>query len=133
MINIKYLLLKDTHQKHIHKNECTSGFILSGENSISGALREVEEEIGIKLNKEDGKNIHRIHRYNNGIYKHNCNMIVDIFLFIKNIDLEQTKLQKEEVIGIKWVYKEEFIKMYQNKEVVDQFDYALELMDKGIL
>ena len=113
--------------------ECTSGFILSGENSISGALREVEEEIGIKLNQGDGKNIHRIYRYNNGIYKHNWNMIVDIFLFYKNIDIEETILQKEEVIDIKWVYKEEFIKMYKNKEIVDQFDYALELMDKGIL
>jgi len=129
------ILITQRHPLKLYpkKWECTSGFILSGENSISGALREVEEEIGIKLNKEDCKNIHRILRYNNGIYQHNWNMIVDIFLVNKNIDIKETKLQKEEVIDIKWVNEKEFIEMFQNNEVVEQLDYGLELLERGIL
>jgi len=40
------ILITQRHQSKTYPEEweCTSGFILSGENSISGALREVEEE-----------------------------------------------------------------------------------------
>ena len=39
------------------KWECSGGWIISGEDSLDGALREVEEEIGIRLNKINGKKI----------------------------------------------------------------------------
>ena len=122
------LLLTQRHPSKIHpmKWECTSGFIVAGEDSFSGALREVEEEIGIKLNRNDGKKIHRIIR-------NNINIIFDIFLFRKTLDIKKVILQKEEVINIKWVKKEELKEMFKKGEMVEPLEYICELIDKKIL
>ena len=122
------ILLTQRHSSKIYpmKWECTSGFIKTGEDSFSGALREVQEEIGIKLEKSDGRKIHKIIRYNK-------NLIFDIFLFEKNIDIEKTKLQKEEVINIKWVEKTALKEMFQRDEMVEPLDYICELIDKKIV
>ena len=108
------------------KWECTCGIILTGEDSINGALREVVEEIGIRLNKDEGKKISRIIR-------HNLNMIFDIFLFIKNIDINEIRLQEGEVIDAKWVKKDELRNMFINNEMVELLSYVGELIDDGIM
>ena len=40
-------------------------------------------------------------------------MIVNVFLFNKNVDIKETILQKEEVVDINRVYKKEFMEMFQ--------------------
>lgn len=42
--------------------ECTGGAVLSGENSLQGAVREVKEELGITLAPEQGKPIYQFRR-----------------------------------------------------------------------
>jgi isopentenyldiphosphate isomerase len=108
------------------KWECTSGCIISGENSITGALREVEEEIGIKLNHKDGKKITRIIR-------DDMNLFFDIFLFDKNIEIKDTKLQEDEVIDIKWVTRRELLEMFNNGEMVEDLDYICELINNKLI
>jgi isopentenyldiphosphate isomerase len=97
-------------QRHPEKRfplqwECTGGAVIAGEDSFSGALREVEEEIGIKLQKEKGALIDSMIREDN---------IADIYLFLENIDIGEIKLQENEVIDIKWVTKKEFDIMARN-------------------
>ena len=113
------------------KWECTSGMVGTGEDSITAAVREVEEEIGIKLQKHDGKLLTTI-TFKNYLRK-NFNMILDAYLFEKNIDLNQTNLQEGEVIKIKWVEKSELIEMFKNKEMVEPMNYILELLEKGLI
>ena len=122
------ILLTQRHPSKIYpmKWECTSGFVKTGEDSLSGALREVSEEIGIKLDKNEGKKIHRITRYN-------INIIFDIFMFVKNIDISKLKLQNEEVINIKWVLKEELIEMFKKDEMVEPLNYVCELIERKII
>ena len=86
-------------QRHPNKNfpltwECTKGALVSGEDSITGVLREIKEEIGIKLNKENANFIDTI--TGNNFFK-------DLYVFRQNIDIKDTKLQKEETVDIKWV------------------------------
>jgi isopentenyldiphosphate isomerase len=124
----KILLTQRSPQKDLcpMKWECTCGSIIIGEDSFTGALREVEEEIGIKLNKNEGENILRI-------ICGNRNAIFDIFLFKKDIEIGETKLQKEEVINIKWVTKNELKEMFKKKEMVGRLDYVLKLIEKEVI
>ena len=102
-------------QRHPEKSfpltwECNTGAVLMGEDSISGVLREVEEEIGIKLQKENGILLETI-----TVDKYSY--IKDIYLFFKNINIEETKLQENEVINVKWASIEELEQMAENKEI----------------
>ena len=115
-------------QRHMNKTfplkwECTGGSVLSGEDSFTGALREVDEEIGITLTKENGKLIHSITRKDD---------IKDIYLFFENINIKDTKLQEEEVINIKWVKINEFNKMVKNNEIAEPILFDMGILNKVI-
>ena len=102
-------------QRHPQKEfplkwECSGGAIIAGEDSITGALREVEEEIGIKLKKENGKLIYSRKREMD---------FKDVYLFEENIDISKTKLQENEVVSIKLVSKEELLEMVKNDEIAE--------------
>jgi len=102
-------------QRHPNKDfplkwECSGGSVITGEDSITGALREVEEEIGIKLKRENGKLI--FSRKREMDFK-------DTYLFNENIDICKTKLQENEVVNIKLVTKEELLEMVKNNEIAE--------------
>jgi isopentenyldiphosphate isomerase len=119
------LLISQRHSKKTYplKWECTGGSILAGEDSLNGALREVWEEIGIKLKGENGKLIDSITRKDD---------IKDIFLFRENVDINETVLQPNEVINIKWVTMKEFDEMVKKDEIAEPILYDMEKL-KGIL
>jgi isopentenyldiphosphate isomerase len=115
-------------QRHPEKTyplkwECTGGSVITGEDSFTGALREVEEEIGIKLSKNKGQLIDTIIREDD---------IKDIYLFKENIKIEETKLQKEEVINIKWVTKEELEEMIKEGEIAEPIIYDIKIIENLI-
>ena len=123
------ILLTQRHKsKKVYplKWECTSGFIKAGEDSFIGALREIKEEIGLELSKDEGGKVHRI-------IQHDINVIFDIFTFKKNVDIKKIKLQEDEVIDIKWVSKEELKEMFKRDEMVGPLKYVCELIDKKII
>jgi mutator protein MutT len=100
-------------QRHPEKTfpltwECTKGAVIVGEDGFTGVLREIEEEIGIKLKKGKGKLIDS--------YIGN-DFIKDIYLFNENINIEETKLQEKEVVNIKWVTLKEFDEMANEGKV----------------
>ena len=113
-------------QRHADKTfpltwECTGGSIIAGEDSFTGAIREVEEKIGIRLKKENGKLIDTITRKDD---------IKDIYLFFENVDIKKAKLQENEVIGIKWVTYSEFKQMVERNEIADPILYDMEKIKK---
>jgi isopentenyldiphosphate isomerase len=89
---------------------CTGGAIIAGEDSITGALREVEEEIGIKLKKENGKLLFSRKREWD---------FIDTYLFKENINVNETNLQENEVINIKLVIKDELLEMIKKDEIAE--------------
>ena len=79
--------------------ETTSGGAVAGDDAINGALRELEEELGIKADKKDLRFIGSYSRIND---------FVEVFLLKINIDSSDLKLQENEVQTAKWVTIPEF-------------------------
>ena len=93
----------------------TGGAVKAGESSLDGVLRELSEELGIKVNKDEMKFI--------ASYRRKFDY-VDVWLLNKNIDIKDIKLQEDEVQAVKWVTLEEFEEMLKNKEAIrSSYDY----------
>ena len=97
-----------------------AGHLSAGQTSIEGALREIGEEIGLKIDSEELRSLGtiRIQRIlNEGTYINN--EFDDVYLLEKDIDLSKIKLQEEEVEKI------EFVSPEQLKKMADSMDPAL--------
>lgn len=97
------------------KWECNGGALLSEEDDfIKGLIREIHEELGIKLSKKEAihlKTVKKEHEFK------------EIYLFKKDIKLEDIKFTDGETINAKWVDIDEFIKMFNNGEIVYNVDF----------
>lgn len=109
----KFLVQKRAMNKETHPGEwdVTGGAVLSGENSIDGAIRETEEEVGIKLDKSELLLVGRLKRKKN---------FVDIYFAKKNFDISDCLLQKEEVDEVKLVCYDEMIDLALNSRRRDK-------------
>ena len=90
--------------------EVTSGVVDISESSSTGALRELKEELGIKVNKNDLQFIGSYARIND---------FVEVFLLKSNISISNLKLQEDEVQAAKWVKVEEFEKIIKDGNASD--------------
>lgn len=96
------------------KWECNGGALFSNENPLDGIIREIKEELGVNLKKENAiliKTAFNGHRFK------------DIFLFFKDVDIKDIKFSDEEAINAKWVTINEFTKMFDNGEIVSNVDF----------
>lgn len=85
----------------------TAGHPKAGENSLEGLFVEVEEEIGIDL------------RSDKPVLFETCtknDQFFDIYYLKKDINLQDIKIQKEEVDDIKWATIDEIKKMKEQDE-----------------
>lgn len=97
-----------------------AGHLSAGQTSIEGALREIEEEIGLKINSGELRSLGtiRVQRIlNEGTYINN--EFNDVYLLKRDIDPSKIKLQDEEVEKI------EFVSPERLREMVDSMDPAL--------
>ncbi len=101
------MIQKRSPTKDSHPNQwdiSSAGHISSGENSITSAAREVEEELGVKFNPEDFEYLFSLIQraiLNNGTFINN--EFNDVYLLKTDLDLAKVKLQKEEVSEIKFI------------------------------
>lgn len=98
----EYLMQKRSSTKEVLPGvwDTTGGAVTAGEDSRLGALREVEEEIGIKLALDELEYTARIQREQS---------FVDIWFLKKDFDAKACILQEEEVEAVKWVSAKEMI------------------------
>ena len=116
----KTLLQKRCAEKKLYPNTwdiAVGGHISAGEDDITSAKRELEEELG--LNPEELK-IEKVDRIteklvNNGVIS---NEYVSIFIVYADIDINDIKLQVEEVSEAKWCTKEELNKFIEDKVII---------------
>ena len=116
----KTLLQKRCAEKKLYPNTwdiAVGGHITSGENALTSAKRELQEELGLDLNNYEIKQVDRIKEQlnNNGVIS---NEFVTIYLIEADIDISAIKLQEEEVSEIKWCSKEELNYLISNKEII---------------
>lgn len=87
----------------------TGGGAKVGEDSITGTLTELKEELGITLNKEDLTFIGSFIRFND---------FVEIFVANLSIDINDVKIAKNEVQDVKWAIIDEYENMIENGRAV---------------
>lgn len=99
--------------------ECTGGSVLSGETSLQGAIREVKEELGILLTPGSEKLIYQTRR-------ENVQDFYDVWLFHKNIKIEEMRLQETEVVDVQWVNPDKLFEMFRLKQLhpLITYDFA---------
>ena len=98
------------------------GSALAGENSRVAIMREAKEELGIDID------------LNNKMPRFTLNFddgFDDYFMIKKDINIEDITIQEEEVSEVKWVFKEELIKMRNEDIMIPYFflDQIFELKD----
>lgn len=106
----KLLMTKRSKNKsHPNMWEVPGGCSQKGEESIDTLKREMKEEIDFDINNTDTKYI------DTKLYK---NQFIDIYQTKTNINLNNIKLQKEEVSDVKLFNKQEFNNLITNNEIV---------------
>lgn len=110
------LLQKRSATKKLYPNMwdvTVGGHVDAGEFGRQALIREVKEELGININDDDIKYLigsTSINKKDDIINKH----YNECYLIIKDIDLSEIKLQKEEVSEVKYFSKEEILKRISN-------------------
>lgn len=107
--NKKLLLTQRAKNKsHPGKWEVPGGCSQTSESSDESINREILEEVGYKLN-----NNYKL--IGTSLYKHN---FVDLYKSNIDIDINNCFLQDEEVSAIKYVSRNEFLKMNNDNKIV---------------
>ncbi len=84
----------------------TGGHPKSGENSIQGMVVEIKEELGVDVDEKELVLYKTIQTEDD---------FVDFYYLKKDINLEEIKMQDEEVQNVAWFSKSEIEKMIKNK------------------
>jgi len=114
------------HKKFGLMWECSSGSIFAGETSLEGVIREIKEELGIQFNKKDAIFLKEIRRDKiPPDFK-------ELWVFKKAIDEKEITFPDGEAIDYKWVTIEEFINMYNQKEIIPTVDFGLEEYNQAL-
>lgn len=101
--------------------ECVGGSAVAGEDSLTAALRETKEEVGIDLSAERGKLKYSVvGRILNGV---KSNDIVDAWVFEYDGDVDLTNATTAEVAQTKWMSCDEIRALSEKKKLVHTLSY----------
>ena len=128
--NGEWLISKRAAEKdHPFKWEPTGGAVVAGENSFQGALREVEEELGVVLAPEAGELFASFKREkptweNPGF--------LDIWVFEAEVDLKTIHFQAGETCDAMWATEQIILDMIESDEFIPmkRHPYYKELFEK---
>lgn len=110
----KWLISKRSPNKHYGNIwECCGGSAVSGEDSLTAALREAKEELGIELKSEQGK------LFTSSIRQYRTFPdFLDVWVFNQDVDINDVALQEGETCDVKWATDEEILEMERNGEFI---------------
>ena len=104
--------------------ECVGGSALKGEDSLSAALRETEEEVGVNLSPKDGRILFSvIGRVVNGV---KFSDIVDVWLFEYDGPVDLKRATTREVAQTLWMKKAEIKDLFDKGILVNTLGYFFE-------
>ena len=98
----------------------SAGHISAGDEPLESAIRELNEELGIKAEKEQLKEIGIHTGIMNGNFhgrEFKNHEISRVYIYEEPIDITELKLQKEEVEEVRWMDSEELLKKVRNGEI----------------
>lgn len=97
-----------------------AGCAIQGDNSKDAAIRETKEELGIDLDINKAEILFTV-KFSSGFD--------DIWFVRQNVDINELKLQYEEVADAKWASAKEIKQMIQNGEFIENY-YLNDLIKK---
>lgn len=101
--------------------ECVGGSVVKGEDSLTGALRETREEVGIVLPPEDGKRVYSVvRRMVEGV---RFSDILDVWLFEYDGTVSLEQATTKEVAQTAWMTKEQIKELYDTGRLVHTLSY----------
>lgn len=104
--------------------ECVGGSVVKGEDSLTGALRETQEEVGLTLSPENGKLVYSVvGRVVNGV---KFTDILDVWLFEYDGPVSLEQATTNEVAQVTWMTKEQIKELFDKGELVHTLDYFFE-------
>lgn len=98
--------------------EATAGHVKTGETDLEGIQREIQEETGLEIKKEDFIFIKSYIKKN---------AIHDVWLAKGNYTIKDVKIDNEEVIEAKFVTIDEFKTMLKNGEIIESLSYFIDI------
>lgn len=112
----------------------TAGHVLSGETSRQSGIRELKEELDIDAKEEELEYLFTMKRtqpYNSSYIR----VFDDVYLLKRNIDVDKTKLQVEELTDIKYIYYKYLETMLKEKDPTyvpynKEHEKLFEILDK---
>ena len=105
--------------------ETTGGSAIAGEDSLSAAIREINEELGITLKPQNGQIFKSYtYPYNSG----NGAAYFDVWIFQQDVNISTVTLQKDETCNAIWEGKE-LIKQMISEGAFINFSYIEELFE----
>jgi len=106
----EYLISKRAPNKgYPNMWENTGGSAVAGDDSLSAAVREIKEEIGLDVNPENGKLI------KSSISE---DSFLDVWLFQQDFDINDVVLQENETVDAKYATLDEIQCMIENGEFI---------------
>lgn len=106
------------------KWESVGGSVTAGEDSLTGALREAEEEVGVQLDPALGRCI-------SSTVREHFQDIRDVWLFTYDGDLDLSRATTDEVAQMRWMTVEDIRELYEAGELVHTLGYFFEYPELG--
>lgn len=101
------------------KWETTGGCAVAGEDSLTAALRETKEELGIGLDPQSGTLFHRINRHGNDGHT----WLQEAWVFEWNGSIEDVHFQEGETCDARWASADEIREMMASGDFLSEWFY----------
>jgi len=105
---------------------CTIGSAVSGDDSLTTALKEVSEEIGVGLDPGNG---HLFKQYRRD-FEYDCGEFIDVWLFNQEINTSKLSLQPDEVCDVRWSRQQQIKQMINDKTFLSLDEEACPYIDE---
>lgn len=106
------------------KWECVGGSVTAGEDSLTGALREAEEEVGVRLDPARGQLLR-------STVRPHFHDIKDDWLFLFDGDIDLRRATTDEVAQTKWMTIPDIRALYDAGELVHTLAYFFDVPELG--
>ncbi len=105
--------------------ECPGGSVLKGETGLEGAVREVFEEVGVRLDAKEGKLLFKkVRDVEDGrVFRD----ILEVWQFVIVCDADLADATTDEVDSTKWATRSDIEAMFASGEFVPTLRYVLDL------
>ncbi len=108
--------------------ECQGGSVLKGESSLDGALREVFEEVGVRLEPESGTLV--FSHIRDVVNSVRFGDIMDVWLFNCDDEANLIDATTDEVAQTKWATVDEIKELFDTGKFVNTLQYFFEKIGK---